>query len=271
MSPKESKLSGNNAMANTIQKNRPLIFVPTYNEKDNVGWLFAGIKELNLPIDILFVDDNSPDGTGQVLDEIARKNPEVKVVHQAGKAGIGNAHKVGIAWAYQQGYQTLITMDADLTHSPSDIPKLLGSISECHVVVGSRYLQKDSLEGWNFSRKVLTRIGNILTTFMLGIKQDATGAFRAYRLDIIPQALFQAVRSDSYSFFFESLYLLYSNSFKIKEVPIALPPRTYGSSKMQVSDIFGSLKMLLVVFFEGKLRKREFLPSHPKQSPGESL
>ena len=253
-----------------IKKSRTLVFIPTYNEKDNVKWLFSGIKALNLPLDILFVDDNSPDGTGDILDAIAKENPEVKVLHQAGKLGIGFAHKAGITWAYQEGYTRLITMDADLTHSPQDIPKLLEHSPNFSVVLGSRYLQKNSLEGWNALRKTLTRIGNILTTHLLGIKQDATGAFRAYRLDIIPLELFQSVQSNSYSFFFESLHLLHSNSFQIKEVPIALPPRTYGNSKMRLRDIFGSLKILFVIFIGSKLNKKKFLPlnqPHQEQNP----
>ena len=157
-------------------------------------------------------------------------------------------------------------MDADLTHSPQDIPRLLEHSADYSVVLGSRYLQNNSLEGWNFLRKGLTRIGNILTTHVLGIKQDATGAFRVYRLDIIPPALFQATRSNSYSFFFESLHLLYSNGFKIKEIPIALPPRTYGSSKMRLRDVFGSLKILGVLFVEGKFKKRQFFPSNSANS-----
>jgi len=237
-----------------------LVFIPTYNEKDNVEWLFSGIKVLNLPLDVLFVDDNSPDGTGRILDELAVKNSEIKVLHQEGKAGIGKAHKVGIAWAYQQGYETLVTMDADLTHSPHDIPRLLEFSPQFSVVLGSRHLQKNSLEGWNFIRKLLTRVGKILTTHMLGIKQDATGAFRVYRLDVIPPDLFQSVRSDSYSFFFESLNLLHSNSFSIKEVPIALPPRTYGSSKMSFKDIAKSIQALLILYVEGKFRRKRFLP-----------
>ena len=243
---------------------RALVFIPTYNEKDNVEWLLNAIKALNLPLDILFVDDNSPDGTGKILDELAKSNPEMRISHQPGKAGIGNAHKVGIAWAYAQGYEKLITMDADLTHSPHDIPRLLEHSDDFSVVLGSRYLQENSLDGWNPIRKILTRVGNILTTHMLGIKQDATGAFRVYRLDTIPPALFQSVRSNSYSFFFESLHLLHTNTFSIKEIPIALPPRTYGSSKMQLKDIFGSVKNLFVIFLEGKLRKKHFLPrNHP--------
>ncbi len=243
-----------------MSNSKTLIFIPTYNEKDNVEWLYTSIQSLQLPLDILFVDDNSPDGTGDILDELASKHSEVKVVHQQGKAGIGKAHKVGIDWAVQQGYKTLVTMDADLTHSPQDIPKLLQHSDQFPVVLGSRYMQQNSLDGWNPLRKMLTRIGNFLTTTLLGIKQDATGAFRVYRLDIIPAELFHSVRSNSYSFFFESLHLLHGNHFKIKEIPIALPPRTYGSSKMQLKDILGSLKILFVVFIESKFRRKKFLP-----------
>jgi dolichol-phosphate mannosyltransferase len=243
-----------------IQSDKILILVPTYNEKDNVEWLYDGIRSLNLPVDVLFVDDNSPDGTGRLLDEMAKSHPEVTVLHQPGKAGIGKAHKVGIQKAYQSGYQTLITMDADLTHSPHDIPKLLEHSSAFSVVLGSRHLMENSLEGWNPVRKILTKVGKFLTTYMLGIKQDATGAFRVYRLDVIPPELFGAVQSDSYSFFFESLHLLHANKFKIHEVPIALPPRTYGSSKMNIKDILISIKTLLVIFTNGKFRKKNFNP-----------
>jgi dolichol-phosphate mannosyltransferase len=234
--------------------------VPTYNERDNVEWLFDGIRSLGLPLDVLFVDDNSPDGTGDVLDSMAAKHPEIRVLHRPGKAGIGRAHKVGIHKAYEMGYRTLITMDADLTHSPHDIPKFLEQSGSNDVVVGSRHLMKDSLAGWSVIRRVLTHVGKLLTTHMLGIREDATGAFRVYRLDVIPPALFDSVNSDSYSFFFESLYVLNRNGFSIREVPIALPPRTYGSSKMNLRDILISIKTLLVIFIQGRFTKRQFGP-----------
>lgn len=239
---------------------KTLVFIPTYNEKDNIEWLFQGLKSLNLPLDILFVDDNSPDGTGKQLDEVAKQDPRVTVIHREGKQGIGSAHKVGIQYAYDKKYDLLITMDADLTHSPKDIPKLLSHVDQFDTVVGSRYMQENSLDGWNVVRKMLTKTGNLLTTWLLGLRQDATGAFRLYRLDLVPQELFQSVESNGYSFFFESLHLIHQSRFKIKEVPISLPPRTYGSSKMSYRDAFKSLLVLFQLFFQGLFRRKRFSP-----------
>jgi dolichol-phosphate mannosyltransferase len=238
-----------------LKTEKTLIMIPTYNERDNVQWLFQGITAQNLGVDILFVDDNSPDGTGQILDTMALEHKELSVLHRRGKEGIGSAHKAGIRWAYEKGYTTLITMDADLTHSPNDIFKFLNS-KNSDIVVGSRYLQVDSLKEWNFLRRVLTQTANFLTSHMLGLKEDATGGFRLYRLSKIPFQVFELVESNSYSFFFESLYLLKTNRFQISEVPISLPPRTYGSSKMQLSDALRSIKVLIVLFLKGLVRSK---------------
>ncbi len=134
-------------MAKTI----PLIFIPTYNERENVQRLCADILKLGLDVDILIMDDNSPDGTGQIIDELARKSPHVFASHRPKKLGIGRAHRDGINWAYQQGYTQLITMDCDFTHPPSCIPEIIevAQASNADVIVGSRYLRRDSLSGWN--------------------------------------------------------------------------------------------------------------------------
>jgi dolichol-phosphate mannosyltransferase len=248
--------------------NRTLVLIPTYNERDNVEWLFQGLQSLKLPFDILFVDDNSPDGTGKLLDELASQHPQVKVLHREGKAGIGSAHKFGIKYSYEQNYELLITMDADLTHSPKDIPKLLAQAEKYDAVVGSRYMQENSLEGWNLLRKFLTKTGNFLTTYLLGLKQDATGAFRLYRLDVLPSELFESIQSDGYSFFFESLHLIHQSRFKINEVPISLPPRTYGSSKMSYRDAFKSLTVLFSLFFQGLFRRKQFSPKQKSVTGG---
>ncbi|MBI4346111.1 MAG: glycosyltransferase [Elusimicrobia bacterium] len=227
---------------------RVLVFVPTYNERDNVEKLLNEILSQKLDADVLFCDDASPDGTGELLDRLAKEHPRLHVLHRKGKEGIGTAHQAGIAWAYDRGYELLVTMDADFTHPPSFIPRFLERAGETDVVVGSRYLQKDSLDEWNLFRWSLTKLGHFLTVVCLGLPYDATGAFRAYRLDRIPRRLFGLVRSPGYSFFFESLYALHSNRFKIVEVPIVLPARTYGTSKMALSEVFGSLRRLVSLY-----------------------
>lgn len=218
-----------------------LIFVPTYNERENAGEMFRQLTALGLDADILFVDDSSPDGTGELLDELAKTNPRLSVLHRPKKSGIGTAHQAGIAWAYANGYTKLVTMDCDFTHSPQDIPRLLAVSADYDVVVGSRFLQPGSLPGWNLLRRFLTNFGHFVTRKLLRIPVDATGAFRVYNLQRIPQHVFKNIRSRGYSFFFEGLLLLISNGYSVQEVAIVLPARTYGHSKMSLKEAWRSL------------------------------
>lgn len=237
-----------------IPGKKTLILIPTYNERDNAGALYQQLISLGLDTDILYVDDNSPDGTGQLLDDLAAKDPRLFILHRPGKQGIGTAHKAGIAWAYARGYERLITMDCDFTHSPTDIPRLLEHAEQYNVVVGSRHMRADSLPGWNLLRRVLTRFGHFLTRNLLGIPQDATGAFRVYDLQKIPAWFFTGVVSSGYSFFFESMFLLVRNRYSIHEIPITLPARTYGHSKMSKIEAMRSglrvLKLWLLIMFD---------------------
>jgi dolichol-phosphate mannosyltransferase len=227
-------------------KENPLIFIPTYNERENVELLHSQIHALGLDIDILFIDDNSPDGTGELLEALARKHDNVYVVHRSGKLGVGSAHYSGIQWAYAQRYRRIVTMDCDFAHPPHYIKNILAVDSD--VVVGSRYKHQESLAGWHLYRKILTRTGHFLTKTLLGMPFDATGGFRSYRLDKIPSHLFRLVNSKGYSFFFESLFIIHSNGFSISEIAIVLPPRTYGHSKMTTAEIRQSLRLLLSIY-----------------------
>lgn len=204
---------------------------------------------------ILFIDDNSPDGTGKLLDKISKKNRRVKVIHRPGKLGIGSAHLDGIRWAYKHRYGELVTMDCDFTHSPSYICEIVNASNDYDVVVGSRYLQKKSLVGWNVYRKVLTSVGHLVTKMLLGMSYDASGAFRLYRLERIPRKIFSLVVSKGYSFFLESLYILNLNGLKIGEIPIKLPARTYGHSKMALKDILLSTNLILSLYIRSITNK----------------
>jgi len=242
---------------------KTLIFIPTYNERENVARIYEQLVSLQLGADILFLDDNSPDGTGQVLDELAKKTANLFVIHRPGKLGVGSAHLDGIAWAYERGYARLITLDCDFTHSPSDILKLLEHADNFDIVLGSRFLEKNSLPEWTIYRRFMTHFGHFLTRHLLKIKQDATGAFRIYRLAKIPREIFSLVKSRGYSFFFESLFLLGRNGFAIKEVPIVLPTRTYGSSKMSARDVWRSVQQMLSLFWNSLIRPAQFRISRP--------
>jgi dolichol-phosphate mannosyltransferase len=248
---------------------RTLIFIPTYNEAENIERIYAEISALGLDHDFLFLDDNSPDGSGRIIDEIAARDPRVYTLHRSGKLGIGSAHVDGINWAYDRGYQQLLTMDCDFTHSPGRIADFMAVAGEYDVVIGSRYLRKDSLRTWNAMRKALTRVGHMLTTTLLRMPYDATGAFRLYRLDRIPRGVFDLVYSRSYSFFFESLYVLWLNGLRIQEVPLDLPARTYGHSKMAWKDALWSASLLLYLFVRTRIDRQVLLYAEPFRASNE--
>ncbi|HJT52784.1 MAG TPA: methyltransferase domain-containing protein, partial [Candidatus Angelobacter sp.] len=188
--------------------------------------------------------------------------------HRGGKQGIGSAHKEGMRWAYAHGFELLLTMDCDFTHSPERIPDLLSHATDHEIVVGSRYMQPGSLSSWSMLRKMLTRVGHWLTTTFLGMPFDATGAFRLYNLVAIPPSTFDLVYSRSYSFFFESLYVLWLNGHTIKEVPLDLPARTYGHSKMVWRDALYSSSLLLYLYIKTKLDKDALLYTPPYEPDG---
>jgi len=237
---------------------KTLVMVPTYNERDDAPRMVAALSALKLDADILFVDDASPDGTGEILDGLRASHPRLLVHHRAGKLGIGSAHLDGIAWAYEQGYQRLVTLDADFSHSPSDIPKFLEASNNADVVVGSRWKAQDSLPGWTLYRRFMTGAGRFCTLRVLGLPYDATGAFRVYRLDRIPREFFGFVKSRRYAFFLESLFILYKNACRIAELPIVLPARTYGHSKMTMGAAVESLRVLFGLALEYRSNPARF-------------
>ncbi len=238
---------------------RTLIFIPTFNEAENVERMCRELTALDLDADILFCDDNSPDGTGDIVDRLAAELPHVRAMHRPGKLGIGSAHQEGIRHAYAEGYRTLLTMDCDFTHQPADVRRLLEEAHNHPVTVASRYMQTDSLPNWNLLRRSLTHLGHYLTVNLLHLPQDATGALRVYQLGSIPRDLFDLVKSGGYSFFFESLFVLVRNGFAIHEMPIKLPARTYGHSKMTLSETWRSATRLLKVFRANLLDPEQFL------------
>jgi len=228
---------------------RTLIFIPTYQEHDNAERMCRELFALGLDADILFVDDSSPDGTGQSLEALKPEFPRLVVHHRSGKLGIGTAHREGIQWAYDQGYDVLVTMDCDFTHQPVDVLRLVEASKTADVVVGSRFLKAESLPGWNLLRRTLTNLGHFLTHNALGLPHDASGAFRVYRLRQVPRNLFNLVQSRSYAFFYESLFILSKNNLRIHDVAITLPARTYGHSKLSAREAmrsgFGVFKLAL--------------------------
>lgn len=242
-----------------MHKNNVLIFIPTYNEADNVETIFQQLRQQNLPADFLFLDDNSPDGTGKIIDKMVAANTNTFVIHRPCKSGIGSAHQEGIRWAYANTYDVLITMDCDFTHSPDYISEFIKHSANADIVIGSRYMQPDSLKEWNLFRKSLTHFGHFMTKYLLGMPYDASGAFRLYQLKHINKNIFDLVLSERYAFFFESLFILHLNKISIHEIPIYLPARTYGTSKMSWGDTFNSLRQLIGLYQRKLLHKNSML------------
>jgi dolichol-phosphate mannosyltransferase len=249
------------AMEQTVRDT--LIFVPTYNEAGNIGELLRLILKLELSADVLVIDDNSTDGTADVVRRVATTAPCVELQSRPGKLGIGSAHLQAIRHAKERGYRVLITMDADFSHQPSDIPRFLQKQEEWDVVVGSRFEAARSLREWSAFRKAVTHLGHFLTKALLDLPYDATGAFRLYRLDRIPDHLIGMITAQHYEFFFESLAIFHQAGLQIDEVPVVLPRRTYGHSKMQFAHMIRGVCRLLQLSFNLMTLRRQFRELQP--------
>ncbi|MFN8606448.1 MAG: glycosyltransferase [Vulcanimicrobiota bacterium] len=230
-----------------------LVAIPTYNEKSNIFPLLERFKGVPGDLHILYMDDNSPDGTAEEVERAQQEWPNLLLMRRPGKLGLGTAHMDAIQYAYEKGYRRLATLDADLTHDPQVLPKLLALSRDSEIVVGSRHLLKNSLPGWNLYRRFMTHLGHWLTRFFLKMPYDATGALRVYNLETIPRSLFELVRSNGYSFFYESLFILWNNGCRVAEVPVELPSRTYGSSKMTMDQVLVSAFRLVLVYSNQRL------------------
>lgn len=212
-----------------------LIFLPTYNESGNVAEIVRRIRRLDIAADILFIDDNSPDGTGTLLDRLAQQDAGITVIHRKGKKGIGSAHREALSYAVEKKYTHLITMDADLTHDPGDIPRFLERAGTADVVVGSRFMA-GAADTRKWRERLASRLSHLATSAALRLPYDVTNAFRLYRLDAIDPAVFAMLQSRDYAFFVESLYVLGKNETSIAEISVTLSGRVSGRSKMRFMD-----------------------------------
>ena len=218
-----------------------LLIIPTLNEKKNITTLFKKIRKINQKIDILFVDDNSTDGTRDEILYLKKKNKSIYYIFRPRKLGIGSAHKDGLKFAYKKKYKIILTMDADGTHNPKYIKNLIGYSTKYDLISTNRFENKDSLIEWPVYRRFLTKIRFYLINILLNINYDSSGAYRCYNAKNIKLNDVLSAKNNGYSFFWESLYLLNKKKYSIKEIPIYLPYRKVGSSKMTMRDIIGSL------------------------------
>lgn len=212
---------------------KTLIIIPTYNELDNLRPLLTEIFAYAPGADILIVDDNSPDGTGQLAEEISAENPQVRVMHRAGKLGLGTAYIAGFKYAIEHGYDAAFEMDADFSHDPRYLPDFLKAIEHADLVIGSRYVPGGDTPNWSLLRRFISGGGNIFARFMLHLPiQDCTAGYRCYRREVLESIDLSTVRSQGYAFQVEMAYRTTQRGFKVVEVPIIFMDRRVGKSKM---------------------------------------
>ena len=217
---------------------RVLVVIPTYNEADNVRIIVERARQAVPLVDVLVADDNSPDGTGRIADELAADDERVRVLHRPGKQGLGAAYIAGFGWAREHGYDAVVEMDADGSHAPEELPRLLDALVEADAVLGSRYVAGGTVLNWPTSRLLISRGGNVYTRLALGMPfRDATGGYRAYRLPVLEKIELDSVSSQGYCFQVDLAWRAYRNGFRVVEVPITFADRERGASKMSQSIV----------------------------------
>jgi glycosyltransferase involved in cell wall biosynthesis len=222
---------------------RHAIIIPTYNERENIVLLTEQLVELDLDSQIIIVDDNSPDGTGELADELAIRHSAVKVIHRPGKLGLGTAHVAGIKQALANGMDLIVTMDADFSHHPRYIPDMLDGLEQFDVVIGSRYVPGGGTLGCTLPRKALSRGANLFAGTTLNLKAgDATAGFRGYRREVLESIALDEIVSNGYSFLIEMLYRCQRQDWRIGEVPIVFENRQRGTSKISKAEIFRAMQ-----------------------------
>ncbi len=211
-----------------------LVIIPTYNEKENISAIIGAVLKLSGGIEVLVIDDNSPDGTGAIVDAMAAVNPRVHVLHRAGKLGLGSAYIMGFKWALAHTDAAYVfEMDADFSHDPAAIPQFLEAIKTSDLVIGSRYLRGITVVNWPLSRLILSYGANKYTRFVTGLPiQDATGGFKCFRRDVLANLPLDRIRSEGYSFQIEVNFICWKKGFRITEIPILFVDRRVGISKM---------------------------------------
>ena len=227
---------------------KTLVVMPTYNESGNIRKSVELLFEFNPEVSLLIVDDNSPDGTGKIADELAAKNKAIKVLHREGKEGLGAAYLAGFAWGKEAGFDYLVEMDADGSHRAEDLPKLLVIAPNNDLVIGSRYVRGGETVNWPFYRKWLSKGGNIYAKVLLGSKiNDMTAGFRVFRTSFLENLDLAWINARGYSFQIEMAYRTLQAKGRVAEVPITFVEREIGTSKMS-SNIVAEALLLITKF-----------------------
>ncbi len=234
----------------------PVVIIPTYNESDNIPRLIEEILALPISAHVIVVDDNSPDGTGKLVDEIAAREPRVHAVHRPAKMGLGTAHIAGMRHAFSLNLEPIVTMDADFSHHPRYIPDLLAGLEGADVMIGSRYVPGGGTRFFSWKRIILSSGANTFARVMLGLKAtDCTAGFRAYRRAVLESIDLDHIFSNGYSFLIELLFLCQRAGWRIGESPIIYEDRRAGKSKISRAEIIKATYTVLRLFLR---RSRKF-------------
>ncbi|MFD8492925.1 polyprenol monophosphomannose synthase [Amycolatopsis sp. NPDC059657] len=216
-----------------------LVVIPTYNERENIGPILRRLLEALPKVHALVVDDGSPDGTGDLADEFAKNDERVHVLHRTEKAGLGAAYVAGFRWGLAREYRTIVEMDADGSHAPEDLPRLLDALGDTDLVIGSRYVTGGTTVNWPLSRQLISRGGNLYSRLALGVWKinDITAGFRAYRREVLEKLPLDEIASHGYCFQIDLAYRTLLAGFDVVEVPITFTEREIGQSKMSGSIV----------------------------------
>jgi dolichol-phosphate mannosyltransferase len=210
-----------------------LIVVPTYNERENLPLLLGQIFQQLSQVQVLVVDDNSPDGTGVLADELAAQDPRIHVLHREGKQGLGKAYVAGFKWALERDFQFVFEMDCDFSHRPEHLPEFLKAVQDADLVLGSRYVPGGGTQGWGLSRKIISGGGNLYARTVLGLPyRDLTGGFKCFRRTVLEAIDLDHLLSTGYCFQIELTTRAHARGFRVREIPILFPDRERGASKM---------------------------------------
>jgi dolichol-phosphate mannosyltransferase len=214
-------------------RRKALLCLPTYDERENLAPMIEAILAAVPQLEVLVIDDNSPDGTGRLADEIAAREPRVKVLHRAGKEGLGRAYLAGFAWALARDYELVLEMDCDFSHDPKYLPGMLAAAGEADLVLGSRYVEGGGTVNWGWLRKLISRGGSLYARTILGLSvRDLTGGFKCFRREVLEAIDLASVECTGYAFQIELTYRAARRGFRIRELPIVFADRRVGHSKM---------------------------------------
>ncbi len=224
---------------------RTLVVLPTYNEAENVVPILEAIREAAPDVDVLVVDDASPDGTGKLAVDAGSRLGHIDVLHREGKAGLGKAYRAGFALGLERGYDAFVEMDADFSHDPAALPSLLAAAQHFEVVIGSRYVQGAAIPNWRLARLALSRGGNLYASILLGLHvEDSTSGFRVYRRSALDKIRYETVEAEGYGFQIEMTYRARQGGATITEVPITFIDRAHGTSKMSSAIVIEALLLV---------------------------